>query len=274
MGGRRAQREGAPESVAIEVVSFETLALGHELEFPPPLAEKSAWPDSFTYHWKLLQFVFALPDPRAFPSVAGVWSSDDLTVLRRFCSAAEDLAESTLLAKPQGMTMRISKGGLPEIDRSFVSAEITRGFAVLFRQFYSHEERASFLKVHNVISKANAKLADERQERRRDQLVSWRRAHAALLNKTLKVQVGERLRRLQLWPGPIPGEDGPSPAQLISIFNYGELIHWGRHSEAYEALGADDFNEAWHRLSFLESVAALSHLYLGFSLLVRKAMQS
>ena len=70
---------------------------------------------------------------------------------------------------------------------------------------------------------------------------------------------------------PVVGED-VSPTSLISIFQYGDLIHWGKRGDDHKALmEQNSFFAQRDQMDYLESVIQLSHFYLGYSLLVRAA---
>jgi hypothetical protein len=137
-------RDRAARTIPIRAVSIETLAADHPIGFPPPLAEHSESPDAFEANWHLIQFAFGLPDPRFFPPFKESVPADLLAVLRRYVSAAVELAESAFLAHPTGVTVNVLDGRLEEqIERNFPPKENIRGFSVLFRQFYSNDELAS-----------------------------------------------------------------------------------------------------------------------------------
>ena len=70
----------------------------------------------------------------------------------------------------------------------------------------------------------------------------------------------------------IPGEDGLSPQNLISVFQYGDLIHWGDKKAEIIGPDKDPFAHAWQRMAFLEAMLGLSHLYMGFSLVIGAAL--
>ena len=56
-----------------------------------------------------------------------------------------------------------------------------------------------------------------------------------------------------------------NPAELINFFNYGELIHYGLHSEEYDKLAEDPELAAIEHNNFMISTLGLVHLYFGFS---------
>ncbi len=78
---------------------------------------------------------------------------------------------------------------------------------------------------------------------------------------------------MSLPPGDLlPGEGGLSPTQLFSTYQYGDLIHWGSKRDALRAVESDPFDSAWTRIQFLDAATALTHLYLGFALIVKAAL--
>ena len=63
------------------------------------------------------------------------------------------------------------------------------------------------------------------------------------------------------------------PLQLISLYNYGELIHFGeRREKLKEVIGAGPFEENWTKMEFMIAAAGLSHFYIGFGLLIQAAL--
>ena len=62
-----------------------------------------------------------------------------------------------------------------------------------------------------------------------------------------------------------------SPVQVISAYQYGDLIHWDDDSKLV-AVANDPLLHARRRIDFLEAVVGLAHVYLGFSLVVQAAL--
>jgi hypothetical protein len=265
---------GGGRTIQIRARSIETLAADHPIGFPPPLAEHSANPGAFEATWHLIQFVFDLPDPGAFPRLSEAVPPGALTVLRRYTHAAAELAESAFLAHPTGVTVNVLGEGLEEqIERSFPPRENVRGFSVLFRQFYSDEEAASFKKVQSMLGRFNQQTADSSVDDRRDYLRSWGRAAGRLRGYSLKLLVAKRLEELgKIGPGPHANEHLPGPEMLISIYNYGEDIHWGEKRQQVAAWNESPFDSAWTRMACFEAMNGLAHLYLGFAQLVDAAL--
>lgn len=266
--------DGARRTIPIRAVSIETLAADHSIGFPPPLAEHSDNPGAFEANWHLIQFVFDLPDPRAFPPFAERIPEDLLVVLRRYESAAVELAESAFLVHPTGVTVNVLDGGLEEqIEKSFPPKENVRGFSVLFRQFYANEEAASCKAVQNVLWRLNKQATDSSVDVRNDYLKAWARAAGRLRGYSLKLLVGRRLQELGRWPsGPLANEHLPGPEMLISTYSYGEDIHWGKQREQVTAYGESEFDSAWTRMACFEAMVGLAHIYLGFAQLIDAAL--
>ncbi len=76
--------------------SYETLALNTPIAYLAPYSSREG--DHFDYWWHLIQYAFDLPDPSAFPELS--ISAEDLPLVKRYCSAADDLAGSQFLAHP------------------------------------------------------------------------------------------------------------------------------------------------------------------------------
>lgn len=259
---------------AIQAVSFEALIMDRPLRFDPPLAEASDAPGAFEYWWKLLQYVFELGDPRSFPALTSTFDTTDLLAIRRYIAAGRELAESTILADGGSMTIHIEGPTGPEtIESSFAKNEAQRAFAVLFRQFYSTDESASFKRVQNILNKA-ARRTSAVDDANLASLAAWNRAHQRLLGTTLKLLVYPKIFAEHGWTAPecFPEDHEPTPQELISAFSYGDLIHWGEKRDAFNAWQADPYKGPAFRLAFLAAATGLSHLYIGFSLLSQGAL--
>lgn len=262
--------------IRVEARSFEWLATSTtKLRFPAPLASRAPDPDGFEFWWKMLEFVFALPAPETFPSLSKPPKQADSAILERFIHTAEELAESNLLSGRNEMTVNIADGGLGEsVETQFATSEITRGFTTLFRQMHSSEKSdpARFVRVHEILKTTTDRANDDQTDERLEQLDAWKKARASLLQENLKVRVGQKLRAEGRMPNGIPGEGQMSPQTLISAYQYGDLIHWGHQRDKLEVVKDDPFEDAMQRMSFLDAAAGLSHLYMGFSLVVRSAL--
>lgn len=66
--------------------------------------------------------------------------------------------------------------------------------------------------------------------------------------------------------------DAGSPTQLISMFAYGSLIHWWDKREQLSRQQADEFGGPTDQLRFLEAIAGLAYLYMGFAVIVARCI--
>lgn len=243
----------------------------------PPLVELAPSPDAFYFHWKLMHFAFRLDDPAKFPPI-NLSKSEKVAVLRRYSSAAARLASSTLLSADEEAKIKVIKtatGQVESVETRFSAHDITVGFSTMFRQFFSDSEPASFSKVRNIIARRNHEVVDASSPAREATLKEWRTAHAKLLNAPLKtIALRRHFDEMGAMGTPVQGEGGRSPKEIIQIFNYGELIHWGDHRKTYEALGVTEVDAALSRMDFLNAIAGLSHLYLGFSIIVDRVLSA
>ena len=220
-----------------------------------------------------MQLVFDLPDPSKFPRLDNFSESENL-VLDRFIQTCEELSEATILSHDTSMSVSMKNGDSePSIVANFPKKEAIRGAAVLFRQLHSAEESASYGKVRNIISSHSQQLADQHRDQRKEWQARWGRA-AGKLNGHLLTAMADRkvLNQMGGHPDtPVVGED-VSPTTLISIFQYGDLIHWGKRVGAHkEIMSQDSILAQRDTMNYLESVIQLSHYYLGYSLLVQAA---
>jgi hypothetical protein len=84
-------------NLKVSTNSPEALLLDHSLPFTPPMIERAQSPAAFEYHWKLFDYVFALPDPRTFPKLPASLRPTDQDVVDRYIRTARDLAESSVI---------------------------------------------------------------------------------------------------------------------------------------------------------------------------------
>jgi hypothetical protein len=255
--------------------SFESLAVDEtNLSWGPPLADLSPNPAALEFWWKLLEYVFALDDPKRFPALAEQPKGDDLATLERYVAAAEELARSSLLSADDSIDVSIPDGrGEPIVQAQFSPTEWLRGFVVFFRQFHSGDEPASFNQAQAILRRLDAETSDEHSPSRTAALNAWGGTVKRLKGQNLKVRAGEKLQKEGRFPpGELPQQAGLSPEQLISAYNYGELIHWGHKRDVLSAVASDPFESGWQRMAFLDAVTGFAHVYIGFSLLVRSAL--
>lgn len=248
------------------------MALPQPLRFTPPYADKASRPEGYAYWWQLFRLVFDLPDPNRFPGLAG-FNDDEMLMLERYVDVCEELAESSVLSHDGGMTVRITGGNTEQVETSFPPKEAIRGTAVLFRQLASSDEEASYSKVRRAIGRRIHEAIDDRRDERQEIQVRWNRAHGQLHAGLLTAMADRRALELSgAHPSvPVPRED-VKPQELLSLFQYGDLIHWGKNAAALRNLAGDDFLYNSAMMEYLSVVLQLSHFYLGYSLLVSRAI--
>lgn len=267
----RYPEEVADETVTVHAQSWRSLALPQPLRFAPPYAEHVRDKKGFAYWWQLLTFVFDLPNPHAFPPLRGFTSTEE-AVLLRFVETCRELAESTVLSHGGGLHFEMHDG-VGTLTADEPPREAVRGTVVLFRQMTAEGEPASFSAARKIIGSRIKGVRDEHFDQRDEWQRRWVRARAALMSGLLTTMADRKVIREQGGSDDVPvvGED-VRPAELLSLFQYGELIHWDQKRDAMSALIADDFDHKMQTHNFLEVVIQLSHLYLGYSLLVRRAL--
>ncbi len=64
------------------------------------------------------------------------------------------------------------------------------------------------------------------------------------------------------------------PEDLITTFQYGDVIHFTDRRENLKTLTENSTNAAYYRYAVLLAITALSHLYFGFALLIEAAMST
>jgi hypothetical protein len=258
----------APESLVLQ--SFG-------VPFALPLSEHITKPQVFEFWWKQLGYALPLPDPRSFPLLPDVLTDDERVTVERYVTVAGHLAGSALLnALVEGFNIRQPDGlnGPEEITTNFSRADLQAGFAAYLRQCDSpaKNEHASFHRVRGILSRAVAGTDDDLRCERGSQLDAWRSAANALHKKSLNQLIREKLAsddgvRAFLY------QEEHAPAELVRIYQYGDLIHWEptKNPELAE-FERDPFVASDRRLAFLDAASGLAHLYIGFAELARTAV--
>lgn len=211
-----------------------------ELQFDPPMMSLGTRSRGFIYWWKMIQYVYALPNPFEFPYV-GTFSSADTRVLQRFVRICEEVARSRLVNYPTAWSISLdpSPGG----DKtSFIDApdsEVMRAGAVTFRQLFKGSEQASFNVVRNLVARQVNQLGAQAPAGAGETLRAWRVAHTEMSAAPLPHIADEAStamwqRRARKKPD-LP--DVMSTHNLAEVFSYGDLIHWGEHAATREAFG-------------------------------------
>jgi hypothetical protein len=259
------------DTVTITAVSWHDSVLPQPLRFAPPYADRSTDPAGFSRFWQFAEYAFHLPDPSKIPPFAALLPDDQRRSVARFIASAKELAGYSLMSATAGVSMTVS-GELEVVSSEFGSNEAFRAAATLFRQLYGTDAGA-YGEVVGILSAAHRSTRDLRFDEREDVIVPWRKAHGALRQQRVQAIVGRLAADAASGPGasgPVPFED-VRPAEVISRYLNGDLIHWGDKREALAALGVDEFTQAMDRMHFVESVTGLAHFYSGFSVLLASA---
>lgn len=246
-----------------------------EPPFPTPMSDYVLAPKVFDFWWKQLDYVFELPDPWTFPPLPTTLSTDELDIVQRYIRIAANLAGSGVLnALEEGFDVQIPDGptGIEKIEKRFSPADLQVGFAGLLRQCDSPYERARFERVRGILWQAAEAAHDSERDLRLEHLRTWGGAAKALRKKSLDQLLRDKLVRDE-GMRVFEYDEEHSPEQLLKIYNYGELLHWGEESETVAEFERDEFVDSDRRLAYLEAAGALGQLYVGFGELARRAVR-
>ncbi len=231
--------------------------------------------------WKRLNYAFGLDDPRTFPESELTLSSEDRAACERFVDHSHALAQTTFLGGSDRMNIGMSEDGLPVFDTELSAPDITTGFMTMFRQCFADDEPASFTRVRTILNRG---LTAAGQTDALDVLKKWRQVHAKLLTQSLEEHVQERMIANGEIAAPFTNPDGSkfspvmrspdSPKQMLQTVWYSGQIHWGRYRDTLAAISSDPWRSGEYELSARQSAIELAHFYLGFALLVRRALVS
>ena len=264
------------EYIRFTAKAFSALIQEEALEWEPPMRALMQKPENADFVWRRLQYVFRLPDPRAFPRLDIEWEPGEREVLTRFVEHARNLAQAGLLGARDNV--RVTLGdftGEERIEADFSPQDVTTGFLTMLRQCYADRDEASFSKVRNLLSK---RLVEAGSSDLVAVLRQWRRAHAKLGNRSLEEHVQEQMIADGKMPGPLFGPDSSvvrdpaPPSELLLAFQYGELIHLGKRKGDLLALQSDPFEAARSNLAMRAAALDFAHFYLGFAVLLEHAL--
>lgn len=133
--------------VTLHAVSFEDMAIRKPLRFPPPMIALAHRDDSYDFQWHLIQYAFDMADPTSFAPLQVLPTGDDLRLVERYVGRAKELAGSVMLTADDGVqiTWNAASGGQPNVRQmTRTRPDVETGFVAIFRQFYVHNEDASF----------------------------------------------------------------------------------------------------------------------------------
>ncbi len=270
-----------PAFATVTGVPFSAYAREHPLSWPTPMWELLRNPDGGDFAWRRLGYVFRLPDPSTFRSPVPGLSADERAVLERFVEHARDLAGTTLLtaSKDRYRVHVADDASGYTVETELSDSDLTVGFMVKLRQSYADDEEASFSKVRKILEH---RLHEADDEAAVAMLKQWRKAHAALRNKTTEELVQERMVADGQLPKELIGPGGEirspvvrspeSPHQMLQTFWYGGQVHWGKSREPLAVIQADPFQSGRWEVEVRQAAVDLGHFYLGFALLVERAV--
>jgi len=246
-----------------------------QIPYQPPMIEFARNPSDFYLWWRMLYYVYHLPDPGDFPKVTP-FDLNTYGILRRYVTTCESLARSGFLNTGRNYILGTSNGQLAEDSLlEGPDEDFTRSAAVLFRQLYEPHEAASFNRARNLLSEhVSQHGARSDTEELVDILRQWRLAHTDLLKAPLPL-IADNAAMAYRSGGPrLPVDLGdlPSPPELFRLFAYGDLIHWGERRDELAAYKQNAGLDLVLQVNFLESLLPLSHFYLGFGVLVKSAI--
>lgn len=242
--------------------------------FYPPYADLAVEPDAFLFQWAKLTYVFGLPDPAEFPSLPAELSARDKASVERYIHSCQELASYSLLSSGGGVSINVVKGELQELKVEGPPKESLRGFAVLFRQMHSDkDEPASYTVVKNILGAASRSASDGLADTRLDFIKQWNGARAKLLQFTLADLARSKMYTARSAPPEFTDISRKhSPTQLISLFHYGDYIHWGKRRDDHRSAFEDPVIGSMLEFQFHQSLIGLSHFYLGFSKVLEAAV--
>lgn len=272
-GDAAAQAKHDGGTLEASFITYQDSVLPVKLNFPPSLTHLGSDPSTFDYQWQLLTYAFNLPDPADFPTLPGQIPEKELRRLTRFIEVCEKTATYTVVAHKGGITLKGEHGNW-DLEVNETKDEETVGFAVRFRQLHENSTgEPDFSATINILEKYTRQFTDEHTDTRKNILQHWRKARAQLMNRPLQNIVA----RMVLEKDNCPNIDDfamyndVNPAEIINFFNYGELIHFGKHSDEYDKLAEDPKLEAIQHNNFKQAMLGLIHLYFGFSDVIRSA---
>lgn len=282
MSAAQHPRRGRPSNPPTDVVTFdvtpwENTILPQPLRFAPPLADLASDPAGFSQTWQFIRYIFDLSAPDTFPHISTQLSEADLRTIRRFIGICRRLAEYGIYSSSGSVTFNFERGMEDVIvDSSTMPAEDTIvGAVTMFRQLFADDEKASYLVVSKILGRAIASSDEQHREQRQDIFKEWKKCQGMLRSRRLTALVARKTIGAQGGHEkvPVPFEHD-SPTQTISLFYYGDLIHWGAKRGEHEALMGDGVFREMAKFHFVEAVITLSHFYFGFALILEAAFRS
>jgi hypothetical protein len=223
-----------------------------------------------------LNFVLPLPHPHEIAPLTQPLGDREQEVVRRFRRQVGDLVESMVFQHASSYTLTITRNEADELQESVVESfpprENLRGLAAAFRQVYSDGEPASFHACQGIFAQAVRAQRDPFTEERMAYVSGYGRIHGLLKNKSTKTLYMNKIYEMKL--GGWPSDDGVNltPELLISIYNYGDLIHWDKRATELATMEWSDANAAVMRMEWLEAMDGFIALYIAYAEMLRTAL--
>ncbi|MDE1675186.1 hypothetical protein [Nocardia gipuzkoensis] len=259
-------------TVELKATPVEDTIHPRPLGFDPPLQQHGkAGAKGFRHYWEMLDYVFGLPDPNAFPQIP--LQGDDRALVQRYITMSRRLAGFSLIN--DDTTLSVGRHPGTEEDwyvrvLGFPADESFLGASAAFRQLHNDGEPASFSNAHNALFKVMKSLPEDQQKVLQETVPLWRSARGKLMNHTIQTLTALKASNATL--------DNPvsfgniNPDELIRTFNYGDSLHFGDGKDQLDNLLADPFHEAYYKYGALISIVGLSHFYFGFAVLLDSAL--
>jgi hypothetical protein len=220
------------------------------------------------FQWRRLQVAFPdLPDPLRVSEIPSPsFTTEQQHAIDRYLHIAQELAGASLFGTDEGFTVSVDDDTNGEtVEAVNAARDITAGFLVTWRQFYSTSEDASFDRVKGYL------LAASKDSAAFDPIKTWGKAAGRLKGTHLEHLVLQGLAARGDIPAAAATESThdpdrvENPQMLISKQLYGDLIHWGDKRAALATAAEDPFTIAWERLHAIEAAVSLGYIYLGFA---------
>lgn len=256
------------DTITLNSVAVEDSIHPVSLAFNPPYEDLAAagGGKGFRHTWEKLTYAFGMPDPAQFPALNSL-TAEDRDTLEKYVAGCRKLAGYRAIAHGSGFKMQSTNGSWT-VTPDFPDDELIVAAAARFRQLNNQGESTAFTTASDLIIKvAKAHDTDLIQV-----VAKWRKARAALLNRTIATIICERLVPKAKRPDNFVSFGNLRPEDLFNTYFYGDFLHVGDNAGDLVDINSEDGNAAYHMFGFLTSMSALAHLYFGFSVLVENAL--
>ncbi|WP_235631017.1 hypothetical protein [Mycobacteroides abscessus] len=263
-------------SVTLDLVPYEGTIHPYPLAFDPPLIEHATESGRKGFHhiWEKLNYAFGLPDPTQFPSLPAL-TDEDRVLLERFVKVCRRLAGYSAINDDSRLTFKFKgENEDPEFNVDFPNDESFSAAALCFRQLHSGNEDAPFDRVKGRLSKAIGQLREGDRSAPKDILEQWKSARGKLMTQLLHTIVCLKVVPPNRPTGFPVSYHNIHPEELITTFQYGDVIHFSDRRENLRVLTENATNDAYYRYAVLLAITGLSHLYFGFALLIEAALKT